>query len=83
MLLVRGASSSGYATAWTEFDRQSVERGKAIFHRYGDQYFLNEISVAGSSRHIFVRPSKTENQLQIAANKTAPTGVVIALLEKH
>ena len=82
VLLVRGVSSSGFATMWTEDDRQNAEHGKAIFHRYGDQYFLNEISVAGSSRHIYVRPSKTENRLQIAGNKTAPTGVEIALLEK-
>ena len=48
--------------------------GKALFHRYGDQYFLSEISVAGESRHIYLRPSKAENQLRIATNKTAPTG---------
>lgn len=78
-MLVKGVSDSGFAMTLTEDGPRPVS-GKAIFHRYGDQYFLSEISVAGSSRRIYVRPSKTETQLQIAGNNTAPTGVEIALL---
>jgi hypothetical protein len=81
MVLVRGVSDSGFAMTQTD-DGQRAKSGKAVFHKYGDQYFLSEISVTGSSRHIYVRPSKTEMALRIAGNKTAPTGVEIALLGK-
>jgi hypothetical protein len=80
-LLIKGQSDSGLAMTSVEDNAQPAKLGKAVFQRYGNRYFLSEISIAGQSRHIHVVPSKAESQLQIAGNNTAPTAVELALLE--
>src|ERR1700677_4892 len=45
-LLIRGASDAALTLSTSE-DAQTAERGKATFHRYGHQYFLTEITIAG------------------------------------
>jgi hypothetical protein len=52
--------------ALTENHGTPAKRGTAVFQRYGDRYFLNEISITDRSGHLFLRPSKDETQLQIA-----------------
>jgi hypothetical protein len=47
-----------------------AKRGVAVFQRYGHRYFLDEISISAGSGRFFLRPSKEETQLQIAASKT-------------
>ena len=59
----------------------SPHGGKLRFHKYGDQYFLSEISIAGKSRHLYFWPSRAEQELQVAGNKTTPTGVEVALMD--
>src|ERR1700742_2377070 len=49
-LLIEGASSSHLALVRTEDDAQRVKTGKAVFHKYGNQYFLSEIAVSGIKR---------------------------------
>ena len=60
---------------------QPAKRGVATFHRYGNRYFLNEISSTGETRHLHLQPSKAEKQVEIAANKTAPENLEVALIE--
>jgi hypothetical protein len=43
---------------------KSPGRGKLLFHRYGDQYFLSEILCAGQDMSLALRTSKKEQQLQ-------------------
>jgi hypothetical protein len=81
ILVIQGASSSHFAMVRAEDNAQTVKTGKAVFHRYGDQYFLNEITVPGTSRHLHLRPSKAEIELRIAQNKNAPAAVELSLLQ--
>jgi hypothetical protein len=80
-LLIEGASNSHLAMVRTEDNAQRVKTGKAVFHKYGNQYFLSEITVAGTSRHVHFAPSKREKEAQIAQNKRAAEGVELSLLQ--
>jgi hypothetical protein len=74
-----GASIAGLSMAAVEDNGAPAKKGMAVFQRYGDRYFLNEVSITGRSGRIILRPSKQETQLQVAASKTASTAVEIAL----
>jgi hypothetical protein len=80
-LLITGDSDSALTMTTLEDNGQVAKTGEATFHRYGNQYFLSEITVAGRSRQIHFAKSKAENRAQIAAEKTPPTNVELALLE--
>jgi hypothetical protein len=80
-LLVKGDSDSALTMTTLEDNGQVAKTGEATFHRYGNQYFLSEITVAGKSRQIHFAKSKAENRAQIAAEKTPATNVELALLE--
>jgi|HubBroStandDraft_4_1064222.scaffolds.fasta_scaffold1003734_1 hypothetical protein len=80
-LLVKGDSDSALTMTTLEDNGQVAKTGEATFHRYGNQYFLSEITVAGRSRQIHFAKSKAENRAQIAAEKTPATNVELALLE--
>jgi hypothetical protein len=60
---------------------QPAKRGTAVFHKYGNQYFLSEITVAGKSRSLHLTPSRTESELRRGEKKTAPDGVELSLLQ--
>ena len=82
ILMIRGASKSGLVMMKSMDDNgQPAKRGVATFHRYGNRYFLNEISATGESRHLHLQPSKAEKQMQIAASKTAPATEEVALID--
>jgi hypothetical protein len=82
ILMIRGASNSGLAMVKAVEDNgQRAKRGVAVFHRYGNRYFINEISVTGESRHLHLQPSKAEKQMEIAASKPAPENLEVALIE--
>jgi hypothetical protein len=49
-MLIRGDSDSALTMAAIEDNGQPAKNGKATFRRYGSQYFLSEITVAGRSR---------------------------------
>jgi hypothetical protein len=80
-LLIRGDSDSALTMTTVEDNGQTVKSGKATFRRYGNQYFLSEITVSGKSRQLHFAKSKAENRAQIAAEKLPPTNVELALLE--
>jgi hypothetical protein len=80
-LLIRGDSDSALTMTTLEDNAQTANIGKATFRKYGNQYFLSEITVAGRSRQIHFAKSKAESRAQIAAEKTPPTNVELALLE--
>ena len=80
-MLIKGATESGMTMTTVVDNAEPAASGKAIFHRYGNRYFLSEITVAGHSRRLEFQPSKTERQLQIANGKTAPTTVDVAVLD--
>jgi hypothetical protein len=80
-LLIRGDSDSALTMTTVEDTGQTAKTGNATFRKYGNQYFLAEITVAGRSRQIHCAKSKAEGRAQIAAEKTPPTNVELALLE--
>ena len=80
ILLIRGVSESGMAMTSVEDNGQLAPKGAAVFQKYGNRYFLSEISVAGKSRRIHLQQTKQETQSQVAQDTTAPTSVEIALL---
>jgi len=57
---IRGESKSGFATTGLDEDRQPSQTTKVVFHKYDDQYFLEEIWVAGETTHMYFLPSKAE-----------------------
>ena len=80
ILAIHGESRSGFTLAWFQEDSHPSGTTKVVFLRYGDQYFLHEIWVAGESSHTYCLPSKAEER-EMAADRVAPTGVVVAALE--
>ena len=81
VLRFQGTSQSELVMTWVEDNAQPASKGKAMFQKYGDRYFLSEISIAGKSRHLYFWPSRAEQELQVAGNKTTPTGVEVALMD--
>jgi hypothetical protein len=82
VLMIRGVSDAGLVMMTAVEDNgQRVKSGVAVFHRYGNRYFLREISATGESRRLHLQPSKAEKQMQIAASKTAPASLEVALIE--
>ena len=82
VLMIRGVSESGLVMMKAVDDNgQRAKRGVATFHRYGNRYFLTEISVTGEARRIHLQPTKAEKQMEIAASKTAPANLEVALIE--
>jgi hypothetical protein len=80
VMIIQGNSRSGFVMEWLDEDNQPSKTSKAVFLKYGDQYFLHEIWIEGETTHTYCLPSKAE-QREIAANKAAATGVVVAALE--
>jgi hypothetical protein len=82
-LLIRGDSDSSLTMTSLEDNGQTAKIGKATFHKYGNEYFLTEITVAGKSHRVTFAKSKAETRAQVAAEKTPATNVELALLETH
>ncbi len=80
ILAINGELGSGYVMTWFEEDSHPSKTTKVVFGKYGDQYFLHEIWIAGETTHSYCLPSKTEKR-EMAANETAPAVVVVAGLE--
>jgi hypothetical protein len=82
-LLIRGVSTSGLALASIEDNGVAAKAGKAVFKRYGDRYFLREISLAGISRRLRLPATKEQTQVETAYQNTTSGPVEIALLTGH
>jgi hypothetical protein len=79
-LLIRGDSDVALTSAIAEDNAQPAKTGQATFRRYGNEYFLTEITVQGESRSLHFAKSKEEKRVQIALGDVAPTNVEVALL---
>lgn len=70
-VLLRGATSSASVLA-TTFD-DSIRGGKLVFHRYGERYFLTDVSTPMGNLHF--SPARSEMRKQMATDETiAATG---------
>ena len=80
-LQIKGQSISGLVMTTIEDNAQPSKTGKATFRKYGAQYFLSDIVIAGKSRRLSLLPPKMARRLQVAAGQTAtPAPVELALL---
>lgn len=57
----------------------SSQRGKVVFHRYGNRYFLSEVWIGGESTGRVCVQSRAEKRLQIAQNAPVATNTELAL----
>ena len=78
---IKGESRSGFVLIQPSGDPAPSNKSKVVFRRSGSQYFLGEIWIAEKSGHLDVVKSKAERRLQVAEQKSEPTGVELALLE--
>jgi hypothetical protein len=77
---IQGQSRSGFAMTRLDQDGQPSKTTRVVFSKYGDQYFLHEVWVEGETTHTSFLQSKQE-RVELSANRTAPTSVVVAALE--
>ena len=83
----QGGRSKAIRTSIPVITRDITSKGKLVFHRYGDQYFLYQVWPAGATTgRQFVR-SRSEREIQenVVANrsvgKTVETVTITAVLQ--
>jgi hypothetical protein len=81
ILIVRNGAKSVMVMTQTSDDRETTTRGKVVFHRVGQRYFLSQVWIPGKSSHLTCGPTKTEKKLMVGQNNVAPSDVELALLE--
>lgn len=81
LMLIRGDSGGGFAMVNPQESTKPANTSTVVFRRYGQRYFLRDVSVAGSTNSLHCVKSKSEKQLQIARTEPAPTDVEVALVE--
>ncbi|MEO8737317.1 MAG: hypothetical protein ABI380_12350 [Edaphobacter sp.] len=81
LMLLRGtvANSAGFAMTIPKIASKPPQRGKIVFHRYGNRYFLSEVWIGGESTGRVCMQSRAEKHLQIAQNAPAVTNTQLAL----
>jgi hypothetical protein len=72
-LLIRGNGSSALALSGSVSGKAASET-KLVFNKYGDQYFLAQVWVAGEEIGTQLPRTRTENELM---SKASPDSVVI------
>jgi hypothetical protein len=87
VLLVRNSASnqSGMALTQTQWDPIAAKASLVTFRKYGDRYFLDEVSIAGRGSHVTVYERKAEKQAarELAMRGEEGTQVALALLPEH
>jgi hypothetical protein len=87
LLFVHGAKHSAMVMSMREQNSTPAKVGKVVFHRYGNQYFLREVWMAGASERIDCQQSKAEQEagrtrnVDQHASLPTPTNVELAFLE--
>lgn len=84
IMAVQGKRSAMELVRWeTTSNNTPTQTGKLVFRRYGDQYVLKQVWIAGEDEHIQCPKSNSERRLQeeLAQNSTPATDVEIALLD--
>ncbi|HEX4309041.1 MAG TPA: hypothetical protein VHZ25_03380 [Acidobacteriaceae bacterium] len=71
VLSIRANGTAAMAMIQINFDPRITKTSQVTFRQYGDRYFLEEISMAGSEAHVSVYESQSEKQ---AARELASRG---------
>lgn len=81
MISVESTTGDSLAINMTigELRGQATDRGKLIFHKYGDEYFLSDVWLARSESGRKLLPSRAEKELRGSPSKRPAAGTQIAL----
>ncbi|MBB5058792.1 hypothetical protein HDF16_003506 [Granulicella aggregans] len=79
--LIRGRSVGVMAITQTTSDLQPASKGKIVFRKYGQRYFLTQVWLPGKASHLTFDQKKAMRKLEVAAGNAEPTKVEVALLE--
>ncbi|MGB6608514.1 MAG: hypothetical protein WA891_09755 [Acidobacteriaceae bacterium] len=84
-LVLRGNSSVATAMIQAAWDRTPAKNSVVVFKKYGDRYFLDEISIAGAATHIDVLQSGDEKRAtrELASRGENATQVALAFLPER
>jgi hypothetical protein len=82
LILLRGDSKSGYVNTNPQIGKPAA-KGKLVFERYGDQYFLREVWAANSETGQKCVKSKLEREVEIAQSKAAQPSAELALNQQR
>ncbi|MFZ0274943.1 MAG: hypothetical protein WB524_05960 [Acidobacteriaceae bacterium] len=71
--------------AQLSFEPSAAKSSVVTFKKYGDRYFLEEVSIAGSDAHVSVYESQAEKHAarELAMRGQEATQVALALLPQH
>ena len=74
-----GKYVAGYLIVTPSADGAAQTKGRLVFHRYGDRYFLREVWEANSKQGITCSGSSEEKEIRLAINHQAapPTQVAV------
>lgn len=83
LVIIRGSQKvSAAAIAYAVDANQTADRTQLVFRRYGDQYFLAQMTIKGMARNRELPPTKAERELintrHLAGNKAEPQIVTVA-----
>ncbi|HTF64343.1 MAG TPA: hypothetical protein VK638_16795 [Edaphobacter sp.] len=78
LILLRGDSKSGFVSTNPEIGKPAA-KGKLVFQRYGNQYFLREVWTSQSDTGQKCVKTKLEREVEIAQSKAAQPGAELAL----
>ncbi len=81
ILSIRGTTGGALVMIRKGGDLQPAKSSKVVFHKAGNHYFLDEIWIAANGGHLDVVKSKAELHKEIAADRTAPQSVELAVLD--
>jgi hypothetical protein len=86
MIILRGTapSAAGVAMTYPAQRSKDLAKGKVVFQRYGDHFYIHEIWLPNSTQGrecATSRAEKRDKQLQVAQNLAAPSNVEVALNE--
>jgi hypothetical protein len=78
----QGGRSKAIRTSIPVLTRDITSKGKLVFHRYGDQYFLYQVWPAGAAtgRQFLKSRSEREVQENLAANRSIGKAVEIVTI---
>jgi hypothetical protein len=86
LMILRGATPDAAGFVMTNPEQRSssnsIDKGKVVFHKYADHYYLRAVWIPGNDigrKCVMSNAEKREKQLQFARNSTTPSNVEIAL----
>jgi hypothetical protein len=81
LIAIRNGSDVGLAFFMKERNSRPSNRNKIVFRKYGDKYFIREVWVAGSDRHLYFCKSpaeKSAEKMYLASNRVPPENIELA-----